>query len=126
MLLHWSTRARNVLTGLGSALNSCFQPITTRNCQTPKKRPTASSFGHKPFHSRRALLSRRGTGSSSASSPEDSFVRSWSTTAMTAHLLAQLVGDRGRERADGGRVHAARPRDRDRELVHHASRPAGQ
>src|SRR3954471_13131564 len=97
---------------------------------------TAISFGQRLPQIRLTMLGLGGSTISSASSPESSALISapdsadpgatWSRIAMAADLLAQTVGDRGGLVGHLGGVDAARPWDRDGELLRHPTGPGGE
>src|SRR5215831_4195479 len=119
-------------TGFGGGNTySGFHPDHTTSCQMPTAIAIASSFGHSEAHARAYHFGFGGSTISSASRPDSSDsserspgVRVSSRVAMAAHLLAQPVRDLAGLRCDLGRVHTARPRDRDRELGRNPSRSA--
>src|SRR5215831_2365177 len=107
----------------GGSTYSGFQPDHTTSCQMPRASAIASSLGHSDAHARAYHFGLGGSTISSASRPESSDssergagVRVSSRVAMAAHLLAQPVRDLTGLGRDFGRVHAAWPRDGDREL----------
>src|SRR4051794_5529593 len=118
----FSNNDRNTGTGGGNTYSG-FQPDHTTSCQIPNARAMARSFGHSDAHARVYQFGFGGSTISRLSRPEssDSSERSGgifvsSLVAMAAHLLAQPVRDLAGLVRDLGRVHAARSRDRDREL----------
>src|SRR3954470_9557777 len=97
---------------------------------------TAMTLGHRLAQMRAQGLGRGGSTISRASRPESSALISapdsadpgatWSRIAMAADLLAQTSGDRGGLVRHFGRVHAAWPGDRDRELLRNPARSRGE
>src|SRR5206468_6247216 len=96
-----------------------------------KNSPTAVSLGHSPSHTRLKRPLAGAMGTSRASRPAIS--ASWSvrgacciSSAMTADLLAEPVGDQAGQGGHLRVVEAPGTGDVDPELVDDAARPAGE
>src|SRR3954470_16836070 len=114
-----SKRALSTVAGAGST-TPARQPLMSTSCQNASAIATAPSLGHSALQMRAARLFFGGTVSSSASSPASSASR----VAMAPPLLPELVGDRGRELRDRGRVDPAGPLGVDEVLLGDAAGPA--
>src|SRR5581483_153746 len=115
-----------------------FQCVHTRSCHTVSTMASAASLGHSADHTRQTNGGLAATTRSRSSSPASSaFSTPESTTplaspaplvstTMTAHLLAQRIGDPACHARHFGRLDTTGPLDVHRELGRHPAGPAGE